>query len=233
MPISIGKNWSMSRCEKLTTVACLILVLLGLIRLYQIQHTASNTSLHLLLQPQILPAAVDDAKLEDQEEETRSSLIVSETTSSVAATYYSSSDSSTTSETYSTYSSTSEETTSAESTESTESIESTSSAVEVVFYNRSSTFSLHTYFPAIYPGSQRLVQKTWHSSSSSLPSRMSSSKSGSVETVEVRWQKERRRKWKETCAADRSRPSSMNTFTSFPPHPPVTIPSPGSQWWAS
>ena len=175
----------MSRCEKLTTVACLILLLLGLIRLYQIQHTASNTSLHLFLQPQILPAAVDDAKLEDQEEETRSSLIVSETTSSVAATYYSSSDS-TTSETYSTYSSTSEETTSAESTESTESIESTSSAVEVVFYNRSSTFSLQTNFPAIYLGSQRLVQKTWHSSSSSLPSRMSSSKDGSVETAEVR-----------------------------------------------
>ena len=177
----------MSRCEKLTTVACLILLLLGLIRLYQIQHTAANTSLHLFLQPQILPAEVEDAKLEDQEEETRSSLIVSETTSSVAATYYYSSDS-TTSETYSTYSS-SEETTSTESTstaEKTTSTESSSSVVDVVFYNRSSTFSLQTYILSYYPGSQRLVQKTWHSSSSSLPSRMSSSKGGLDETVEVR-----------------------------------------------
>ena len=128
----------MSRCEKLTTVAFLILLLLGIIRLYQIQSTASKTSLQLFLQPPILPAAVEDAKLEDQEEENRSSLIMSETTSSVAATYYYSSDS-TTSETYSTYS----------TGEETASTESTSSVVEVVFYNRSSTFSLQTYFPAI------------------------------------------------------------------------------------
>ena len=128
----------MSRCEKLTTVACLILLLLGIIRLYQIQSTASKTSLKLFLQPPILPAAVEDAKLEDQEEENRSSLFVSETTSSVTATYYYSSDS-TTSETYSTYS----------TVEETASTESTSSVVDVVFYNRSSTFSLQTYFPAI------------------------------------------------------------------------------------
>ena len=128
----------MSRCEKLTTVACLILLLLGIIRLYQIQSTASKTSLKLFLQPPILPAAVEDAKLEDQEEENRSSLFVSETTSSVTATYYYSSDS-TTSETYSTYS----------TVEETASTESTSSVVDVVFYNRSFTFSLQTYFPAI------------------------------------------------------------------------------------
>ena len=128
----------MSRCEKLTTVAFLILLLLGIIRLYQIQSTASKTSLQLFLQPPILPAAVEDAKLEDREEENRSSLILSETTSSVTATYYYSSDS-TTSETYSTYS----------TVEETASTESTSSVVDVVFYNRSSTFSLQTYFPAI------------------------------------------------------------------------------------
>ena len=144
----------MSRCEKLTTVACLILLLLGLIRLYQIQHTASNTSLHLFLQPQILPAAVKEAKLENQAEETRSSLIVSESTSSVAATYYYSSDS-TTSETYSTF-----------STGETASTESTSSLVDVVFYNRSSTLSLQTLNSPAMLGSQRLVQKTWRSSSS-------------------------------------------------------------------
>ena len=132
----------MSRCEKLTTVAFLILLLLGIIRLYQIQSTASKTSLKLFLQPPILPAAVEDAKLEDQEEENRSSLFVSETTSSVTATYYYSSYS-TTSEAYSTYS-TVEETASTESTSA-----STSSVVDVVFYNRSSTFSLQTYFPAI------------------------------------------------------------------------------------
>ena len=152
----------MSRCEKLTTVAFLILLLLGIIRLYQIQSTASKTSLKLFLQPPILPAAVEDAKLEDREEENKSSLFVSETTSSVTASYYYSSDS-TTSETFSTYSTVEEtastESTSTESTESTESTsteststestESTSSVVDVIFYNRSSTFSLQTYFPAI------------------------------------------------------------------------------------
>ena len=157
----------MSRCEKLTTVACLILLLLGIIRLYQIQSTASKTSLKLFLQPPILPAAVEDAKLEDQEEENRSSLFVSETTSSVTATYYYSSDS-TTSEAYSTYSTVEEtastESTSKESTESTstESTESTSSVVDVVFYNRSSTFSLQTYFPAIKDPKDRLRKYGFH-----------------------------------------------------------------------
>ena len=157
----------MSRCEKFIVVACLILLLLGLIHLYQLQSTASGKSQHLPLQPPILPAVVEEEKLEYQEENI-SSLIKSKTSSTAPPTDYYSSDS-TTSETYST---------------STE-VKSTSTQSNlVVFYNRSSTFNLQTKLSS-YLGSQRLALKIWPSSSSSCPNGMSSSKSGFLGTAEV------------------------------------------------
>ena len=117
----------MSRCEKFIVVACLIILLLGFIRLYQLQLTASGKSQHLSLQPPILPAVVEEEKLEYQEENI-SPLIKSKTSSTAPPTDYYSSDS-TTSEIYLT---------------STE-VKSTSTQSNlVVFYNRSSTFNLQT-----------------------------------------------------------------------------------------
>ena len=109
----------MSRCEKFIVVACLILLLLGFIRLYQLQSTASGKSQHLPLQPPILPAVVEDEKLEYQEENF-SSLIKSKTSSTAPPTDHYSSDS-TTSETYSTF---------------TEVTSTSTQSNLVVFYNR-------------------------------------------------------------------------------------------------
>ena len=70
-------EYDMSRWEKLTLAACLILLLVGIIHLYR-QLTLSRKSQHLFLQPPILAAAVEDDK-SDYHEEKKSSLILSDT----------------------------------------------------------------------------------------------------------------------------------------------------------
>ena len=170
----------MSRCEKLTLVACLGVLFVSIVHLYRLQSKTSVRSLHVFVQPAIIPQSV----IPEYNEE--NILFASESLSKIDSLR----EGTTSSETF--------------PTSSYGLTPTTTEFNSVVFYNRWSIFAWKGKL-SCHQGFQRLAQKTWPSSSSSCQNRTSSSNGGFLGMVAVLCQQSSRAAWKSCSVGARSR----------------------------
>ena len=180
----------MSRCEKLTLVACLGVLFVSIVHLYRLQSKTSVRSLHVFVQPAIIPQSV----IPEYNEE--NILFASESISKIDSLR----EGTTSSETF--------------PTSSYGLTPTTTEFNSVVFYNRWSIFAWKGKL-SCHQGFQRLAQKTWPSSSSSCQNRTSSSNGGFLGMVAVLCQQSSRAAWKSCSVGARSRSVLLLSLSLF------------------